>query len=153
MTDSVGVVACRACGTRNRIPAAASGTPRCGRCKAAVAWVADADDATFAAIAEASPVPVIVDLWAPWCGPCRTVGPILEDLAGEFAGQCKLVKVNVDVARRLASRFDARGIPTLVALDRGREVARQVGATPADRLREWAAAAIRQSSRKEASGA
>ena len=153
MADASTIVACRSCGTRNRVPDAAGGMPRCGRCKRPVAWVADADDVTFAAIAEASPIPVIVDLWAPWCGPCRTVGPILEDLAGEFAGQYKLVKVNVDAAPRLASRFDARGIPTLVALHRGREVSRHVGAAPAAPLRQWVAAAIRQVSRKEASGA
>lgn len=78
--------------TRNRLPAAASGTPRCGRCKEAMAWIADADHATFPEIAEASPIPVIVDPWAPGCGPCRTVGPIVEELAGEFAGQYKLVQ-------------------------------------------------------------
>lgn len=92
MTDAATVVACRACGTRNRLPAAASGTPRCGRCKEAMAWIADADHATFPEIAEASPIPVIVDPWAPGCGPCRTVGPIVEELAGEFAGQYKLVQ-------------------------------------------------------------
>ena len=130
-------VACTSCGTRNRVPPAAAGTPRCGRCKAPLPWIADADDATFADIAERSPVPVVVDLWAPWCGPCRTVGPILEQLAGEFAGRCKLVKVNVDEAPATSSRFAVRGIPTLIALRDGREIARQVGAAPAQRLHDW----------------
>ncbi|MFP5372342.1 MAG: thioredoxin [Actinomycetes bacterium] len=130
-------VACPSCGTRNRVPPAATGTPRCGRCKAMLPWVADADDTTFAGVAERSPLPVVVDLWAPWCGPCRTVSPVLEQLAGEFAGRCKLVKVNVDDAPATSARFGVRGIPTLVALRDGREVARHVGAAPADRLRRW----------------
>ena len=89
-------------------------------------------------------MPVVVDLWAPWCGPCRTVGPILEQLAGEFAGRVKLVKVNVDEAQRTSGRFDVRGVPTLVAVRQGREVARQVGAAPVDRLRAWISELVRQ---------
>jgi thioredoxin 2 len=134
------IVRCPSCGARNRVPAAAAGSPRCARCSTPLPWVVDADDTTFAEIAERSPVPVVVDLWAPWCGPCRTVSPVLEQLAGEFAGRCKLVKVNVDVARRVQARFGVRGIPTLVALREGREVARHVGAAPADRLRSWISA-------------
>ena len=136
------VTACPSCGTRNRVPAAAAGTPRCARCKAMLPWVADADDATFAEVAERSPVPVVVDLWAPWCGPCRMVGPALEQLAGELAGRCKLVKVNVDEAPRTQARFGVRGIPTLVALRDGKEVSRQVGAAPEERLRSWISSAL-----------
>ncbi|MDP9420025.1 MAG: thioredoxin [Actinomycetota bacterium] len=134
------VVACPSCGTRNRLPAAAAGTPRCGRCQSALPWIADADDATFLDIAEHSPLPVVVDLWAPWCGPCRTLSPILEQLAREFAGRCKLVKVNVDEAPATSARFAVQGIPTLVALRDGREVGRQVGAAPGERLRGWISA-------------
>ncbi|MDQ4048668.1 MAG: thioredoxin domain-containing protein, partial [Actinomycetota bacterium] len=83
------------------------GTPHCGRCKAALPWVVDAGDADFEQEAAAS-IPVLVDLWAPWCGPCRMVSPALERLAAKYAGRLKLVKVNVDEAPRTAQRFDAR---------------------------------------------
>ena len=73
---------------------------------------------------------MVVDLWAPWCGPCRVVGPVLEQLAGEFAGQVKLVKVNVDEAPRLAASHGAQSIPTLILLSDGTEVERLVGALP-----------------------
>ncbi|MBW3610602.1 MAG: thioredoxin [Actinobacteria bacterium] len=134
--------ACPSCGTRNRVPPAASGSPRCGRCQVPLPWIAEADDATFTDIAERSPLPVVVDLWAPWCGPCRTIGPILEQLAGEFAGRCKLVKVNVDGAPATRARFVVQGVPTLIGLRDGREVARQVGAAPADRLRHWISTSV-----------
>jgi len=111
------VVTCEVCGRRNRVPAArASGTPRCGQCAAPLPWTAEADDHTFAEVAEGSEVPVLVDLWAPWCGPCRMVSPALEQLAREMAGQLKLVKVNVDEAPDTARRFDVQGIPTLLLL-------------------------------------
>jgi thioredoxin 2 len=138
MTEgSSSIAACPSCGKPNRVPAVASGSPRCGRCKAPLPWIVDADDSSFADIAGRSPLPVIVDLWAPWCGPCRTVGPVLTQLATELAGRCKLVKVNVDDAPATQGRFSVRGVPTLVVMRDGREVARQVGAAPADRLRTW----------------
>lgn len=126
------------------MPAAATATPRCGKCRAALPWVADADETDFAEVAERSPIPVVPDLWAPWCGPCRTVSPILEQLAAEFAGRCKLVRVNVDTAPRLGSRFAVQGIPTLLLLHDGREVARQVGAALAAHLRDWLEASLRE---------
>ena len=137
------ITGCPACGARNRVPEAATGSPRCAKCKAALPWLVDADDDTFEAVAVASALPVIVDLWAPWCGPCRVVGPILERLAGEFAGRCKVVKVNVDEAPGPSQRFGVQGVPTLVAMRDGTEVGRQVGAAPEGRLREWIASVAR----------
>jgi thioredoxin 2 len=131
------VLACPSCGTKNRVPAAASGAPRCGHCHAPLPWIADAGDDDFAQVADASPMPVVVDLWAPWCGPCRMVSPALENLARSYAGRIKLVKVNVDEAVRTMRRFEVQGIPTLVVLDKGRVVARQVGAAPQGALRRW----------------
>jgi thioredoxin 2 len=131
------VVRCPNCGKKNRVPAVASGTPRCGNCKAPLPWVVDVGDDNFSAVADESSLPVLVDLWAPWCGPCRMVSPVLEQLASEMAGRIKLVKVNSDVAPQVSRRFEAQAIPTLVLLDRGRVVARQIGAAPADALRRW----------------
>jgi thioredoxin 2 len=131
------VVPCPACGKRNRVPAAATGTPRCAQCHTDLPWVADAWDGDFADVAERSPLPVLLDLWAPWCGPCRMVSPALEELARSHAGRIKLVKVDVDTAPGVSQRFDVRAVPTLLVLDRGRVVARQAGAAPAPILRSW----------------
>ncbi len=131
------VVQCPSCGKNNRVPAAAEGTPRCASCKAPLPWIADAGDDDFAAVAESPTVPVLVDLWAPWCGPCRRVSPALEYLARQYAGQLKLVKVNVDHAPQLSRRFDVLGIPTLLVLRKGRVVSRQTGAAPEPALRAW----------------
>jgi thioredoxin 2 len=92
-------------------------------------WLVNADSAGFDAEAAAS-VPVIVDLWAPWCGPCRMIAPVLEDLAARHAGHLKVVKVNVDDEPELGARFDARSIPLLVVMRDGHEIDRIVGALP-----------------------
>jgi len=131
------LIRCGHCGQRNRVPAAASGTPRCGKCHQPLPWIADADDSSFRDIAEAAKIPVIVDLWAPWCGPCRMVSPALEQLASELAGRVKLVKVNVDTSPQVSQRFDAQAIPTLLLLRGGQVAARQVGAAPIAVLRDW----------------
>ena len=123
------ILACPACGARNRVGAVRSGAPRCAKCKTMLAWVVDAGAADFDAEAAAS-VPVVVDLWAPWCGPCRMIAPVLADLAARHAGRLKVVKVNVDEEPGLGARFDARSIPLLVVLREGREVDRIVGALP-----------------------
>ena len=131
------VITCPNCGRKNRVPAAAGGTPRCGNCHRPLPWIVDAGDDNFAEIAEQASVPVVVDLWAPWCGPCRMVSPVLAELAAEFAGRMKLVKVNVDEAPRLQSRFGVQSIPTLLLLDRGQVKATQIGAPPPAALRSW----------------
>lgn len=132
-----GTIRCEHCGQVNRVPTAAAGTPRCGKCHEPLPWIADADDTTFSEIADAAKVPVVVDLWAPWCGPCRMVSPALEQLARDLAGQVKLVKVNVDDSPRIAQRFEAQAIPTLLVLRGGRVVSRQTGAAPLAALRVW----------------
>lgn len=129
----VSVLTCAACGKRNRIRPSERGSPHCGSCGKPLPWVVDATDATFDVEARSS-APILVDLWAPWCGPCRFVSPILEELARDNAGRLKVVKVNVDDSPALAARFDARSIPTLVVLRDGRVVDRVVGALPKAQL-------------------
>jgi thioredoxin 2 len=109
------------------------GVPRCSRCKTLLPWLVAAGEAEFDREVTAS-VPVVVDLWAPWCGPCRMIAPVLEQLVERYAGRLKVVKVNVDEEPALGARFDARSIPLLVVMRDGREVDRIVGAMPAAAL-------------------
>jgi thioredoxin 2 len=130
------IVACPSCTNKNRVPTIASGSPVCAACKAPLPWLVDAcaDDVDAALQAD---LPVLVDLWAPWCGPCRAVAPILEQLSVICAGQLKVVKVNVDELPQISARYGVQGIPTLLLLDHGREIGRQVGAAPASALIRW----------------
>ena len=123
------VVECPSCGKRIRIREAAPGLPRCPGCTSYVPWLVEAGEAGFDAEVRA-PVPVLVDLWAPWCAPCLAVAPVLERLAARHAGRLKVVKVNTDENPRLAARFDASSIPLLVVLRDGQEAERIVGAQP-----------------------
>lgn len=138
------VVACPACSTKNRVPGAAKGKPQCQSCKQPLPWIATADDSNFAEVGDSSKIKVLVDLWAPWCGPCRQISPALEQIAREQAGNVKLVKVNVDHSPALAQKFNAQSIPTLVMLDKGKQTARQVGAVPITQLRRWVASAVQR---------
>jgi thioredoxin 2 len=131
------VIACPHCGKRNRVPAAATGVPRCGNCHQSLPWIADASDDDFTEVAEKARIPVLVDLWAAWCGPCRMVSPVLEQLATEYAGRLKLVKVDIDRSPRLSERFTVQAVPTLLLLRDGQVVHRQAGAAPAPALRSW----------------
>ncbi|MFJ6947911.1 thioredoxin [Streptomyces wuyuanensis] len=142
-TNTAGrTVVCTDCGRRNRVPAVADGRPRCGSCKSALPWIADAGDDDFAEVAEKAAPVVLVDLWATWCGPCRMVSPALEQVAREMAGRIKLVKIDVDQAPRIAQRFQVQAVPTLVLMDRGEVIARQAGAAPAPALRQWVEQAL-----------
>jgi thioredoxin 2 len=131
------VVTCPNCGKKNRVPAAAVGVPRCGNCHQPLPWVTHAGDDDFAEVAENASIPAVVDLWAPWCGPCRRVSPVLEQLATDMAGRIKLVKVNVDEAPKLSERFSVQAVPTLLVMRGGQVIARQAGAAPAQVLRQW----------------
>ena len=124
------ITSCTNCGAKNRLAAGATDkVPSCGRCKEPLPWLLDANDADFEGEAQA-PVPILVDLWAPWCGPCRMIAPVLEELARERAGALKVLKVNVDENPGLAARFNARSIPMLVLMKDGAEAETVVGAQP-----------------------
>jgi thioredoxin 2 len=132
-----GVVQCQTCGTKNRVPWQAKGLPRCQKCKSALPWLAEAGDSSFAEVVTASVLPVLVDVWAPWCAPCRAISPSLERLANDKAGQIKLVKINADESPQVSARFGIQAIPTLLILHGGRVISRQTGAAPEPQLRAW----------------
>ena len=128
------VVSCPACGAKNRVPRASSGRPTCAKCQADLPWLVDASDADFDRVVDTKRL-VVVDLWAPWCGPCRMIAPILETLSRDFAGSLKVVKVNVDESPAISQRFKAMSIPMLVFLRDGDTVDTVVGAQPEPVLR------------------
>lgn len=129
------IITCPSCSARNRVGPIERGIPRCARCKQALPWVVNADAATFADETTAS-VPVVVDYWAAWCGPCRMVSPVLEDLAKRHAGGLKVVKVDVDANPALASKAGAQSIPLLVVMRDGHERDRIIGALPRPALEQ-----------------
>src|SRR3954471_17135639 len=106
MPAATAVVTCSHCGRKNRIAPAAEGIPRCGNCHNALPWVVEATSDTFGEEIRAS-IPILLDFWAPWCGPCRMVSPAVERLAVELAGRLKVVKLNTHEGAAAARRLDA----------------------------------------------
>ena len=135
------IVVCSNCQTKNRVPSVAHGVPRCGKCREPLRWVVNEMEKRYQIFvydgAQAATIPVLVDIWAPWCGPCRMVSPALEQIAGEFAGRMKLVKVNADESPVVSQRFEVLAIPTLLLMEHGEVIDKQVGAAPVSHLRSW----------------
>jgi thioredoxin 2 len=130
------IVTCPNCGKRNRLRPRSEGVPRCANCHNLLPWIVDADAASFDEEVTAS-VPVLVDFWAPWCGPCKWVSPVIDEVGREHAGRLKVVRLDTDQAQAIAERYEIRGIPTLLIVQNGEEVDRLVGAVRKPQLEQW----------------
>ncbi len=135
MSDSQ-IIRCSSCGAANRVlleKLSSGELPVCGKCHATlVAGTAPMKitDASFVREVEQSPLPVFLDFWAGWCGPCLMIGPFVEELAGELAGRIRVAKLNIDENPMTAQRFNVRSIPTMIVFKDGREIDRVTGAVP-----------------------
>ncbi|MGE5795079.1 MAG: thioredoxin TrxC [Bacteroidota bacterium] len=144
MSDLAHVV-CPHCGTTNRVPRERlRDGPTCGKCKRAL-FAGHAVELNAAALerqVSSSDLPVVVDFWAPWCGPCKMMAPHFERAARELAPEVILAKLNTEEEQSAAAKYDIRSIPTLIAFKGGREVGRQSGAMDSANLTRWVRSAV-----------
>ena len=139
MNDKTHVV-CTSCHAVNRLPRSRlAEAPKCGKCGEPVfaGKPAELTDASFETHISRSDIPVVVDFWAPWCGPCKMMAPAFEQAAGELEPKARLAKLNTDAEQGTAARFNIRSIPTLVMFRNGQEIARQPGAMSAADIVRW----------------
>lgn len=138
------VLRCPKCRARNKIPKARiSDNPKCGKCKTSIktdnifdAKVVKVTDSTFEEKVLLSPIPVLLDCWASWCGPCKMMTPVMEELAEEWKGKIRVAKLNVDDNKMISAKFKISSIPTFMAFDSGKEEGRLVGAVSKNELRK-----------------
>lgn len=131
---------CENCGQTNRVNLKTDKEPICGACKAVLAIkgaIVEGTDRGLQKLIQKSTLPVVIDVWAPWCGPCRAFGPTFESVSEEYAGKAVFVKLNSDQNQQVAGQFGIRGIPTLLFFKNGVEVSRQSGAMPRDMFKQW----------------
>ena len=146
MSDSQ-IIACPNCNQLNRIPKDKLGTEgKCGSCKNSLSHnaVIDLDQTAFTRHASKSDIPILVDFWAPWCGPCKMMAPILEDAAKKLSPNIRVGKVNTEAEQTLASQFNIRSIPTLAIFHKGKEIDRASGAMPLEQLIQWTNNALKK---------
>lgn len=133
-------VICEKCNRVNRVSTDQGKEPVCGACKVALpvhGAIVEGSDKSLQGLIAKSPLPVVVDVWAPWCGPCRAFAPVFEEFSGRYAGKMVFVKLNSESNQQTAGRLGIRGIPTLIIFKNGSEVTRQSGALPGEQFGRW----------------